>query len=116
VTSGVHNSNLHLNVALFIFSMPVLIRHLSELKTAVFLHKCLIIHCVLSSSHLERLGYFEWRVELPFKDSQSITDLSHRVTLKSSGRFWNEKLLETLRTMFFVLHDDGSNVEKHCRV
>jgi len=39
-TSGGKNSKLYLNFVLF--STPVLIRHLWQLKTAVFLHWCLI--------------------------------------------------------------------------
>jgi hypothetical protein len=39
-TSGVQSYNLYLNV--LIFSTPVLIRHLWQLKTVVFLHRCLI--------------------------------------------------------------------------
>jgi hypothetical protein len=38
-TSGGQSCNLYLN--LFIFSTPVLIRHLWQLKTVVFLHWCL---------------------------------------------------------------------------
>jgi hypothetical protein len=34
---------------LFIFSTPVLIRHLWQLKTAVFLHWCLILSVLLNS-------------------------------------------------------------------
>ncbi len=33
---------------LFIFSTPVLIRHLWQLKTAVFLHRCLICTALLT--------------------------------------------------------------------
>jgi hypothetical protein len=44
--SGGQSSNLYLNVVLF--SMPVLIRHLWQLKTIAFLHRC-IIHAVLLS-------------------------------------------------------------------
>jgi len=43
-TSGGQSSNLYINVVHF--STPVLIRHLWQLKTAVFLHLCLI-HTVL---------------------------------------------------------------------
>jgi hypothetical protein len=39
-TSGGQSSNLYLNVVHF--STPELIRHLRQLKTAVFLHWCLI--------------------------------------------------------------------------
>jgi len=39
-TSGAYNSNPYLN--LFIFSTPVLIRQLWQLKAAVYLHRCLI--------------------------------------------------------------------------
>jgi hypothetical protein len=39
-TSGGKSYNLYLNVV--DFSMPVLIRHLWQLKTVVFLHGCLI--------------------------------------------------------------------------
>ncbi len=37
-TSGGQSYNAHLNVAHF--STPVLIRHLWQLKTVVFLHRC----------------------------------------------------------------------------
>jgi hypothetical protein len=39
-TPGGQSSNLYLNVVHFL--MPVLIRHLQQLKTVVFLHCCLI--------------------------------------------------------------------------
>ncbi len=39
-TSGGQNFNLYLNVAHF--STPVLIRHLLQPKTGVFLHRCLL--------------------------------------------------------------------------
>ena len=39
-TSGGQSSKLHLNVV--IFSMPMLIRHLWQIKTVVFLHRYLI--------------------------------------------------------------------------
>jgi hypothetical protein len=38
VTSGGQNSNLYLNVVHFL--TPVLIRHLWQLKTVAFLHRC----------------------------------------------------------------------------
>ncbi len=44
-SSGGQNSNLFLNVAHF--STPVLIRHLWQLKTVVFLHRCLICALLL---------------------------------------------------------------------
>ncbi len=43
-TSGGQNSNMYLNVVHFL--APVLIRHLWQAKTVVFLHRCLI-HAVL---------------------------------------------------------------------
>jgi hypothetical protein len=44
-TSGGQSSNPYLNVV--IFSPPELIRHLWQLKTAVFLHWCLIFALLL---------------------------------------------------------------------
>jgi hypothetical protein len=41
-TSGGLSSHLYLNVHFFNTSLPVLIRHLWQLKTVVFLHWCLI--------------------------------------------------------------------------
>jgi hypothetical protein len=49
-TTGGQSSNLHLNVVHFL--RQVLIRHLRQLKTAVFLHRCLI-HAALLSHHAE---------------------------------------------------------------
>jgi hypothetical protein len=46
--SGDHIYNLYLNIVHF-FSTPVLIRHMWQLKTVVFLHRCLI-HAVLFES------------------------------------------------------------------
>jgi hypothetical protein len=46
-TSGSQTYNLYLNVDLF--SMPVLIRHLWQLKMVVFLNRCLICAVLLSS-------------------------------------------------------------------
>ncbi len=46
---------------LFIFLTPVLIRHLWQLKTVVFLHRCLICVVLLSAPSLAtniRLGCF----------------------------------------------------------
>jgi hypothetical protein len=45
-TSGGLNSNLYLNVH---FSTPVLITHMWQLKTAIFLHSCLICAVLLAS-------------------------------------------------------------------
>jgi hypothetical protein len=44
-TSGGQSYNLYLNIVLF--STPVLIRHLWQLKTAVFLHRCPICTVLL---------------------------------------------------------------------
>ncbi len=41
----------------FIFSTPVLTRHLWQLKTAVFLHWCLI--CANCKSNYNKLAYFQ---------------------------------------------------------
>jgi hypothetical protein len=42
---------------MFIFSTPVLIRHLWQLKAVVFLHWCLL-HAVVLSKHVGELGIF----------------------------------------------------------
>ncbi len=47
-TSGAQSSNLYLNV--ITFSTPVLIRHLWQLETIVFLHWCLICVVLLSKN------------------------------------------------------------------
>jgi hypothetical protein len=44
-TSGIENSILYLNDVLF--PTPVLIRHLWQLKTLVFLHRCLLCAVLL---------------------------------------------------------------------
>jgi hypothetical protein len=44
-TSGGQSSNIYLNVVYF--STPVLIRHLWQLKTVVFVHRCLICAVLL---------------------------------------------------------------------
>jgi hypothetical protein len=49
-TSGGQSSNTYLNVVLF--STPVLIRQLWQLKTVVFLHWCLICTVLLISLFL----------------------------------------------------------------
>ena len=46
--SGGQSSNLYLNVVHF--STPVLIRHLWQLKTVVFLHWCLLCAVLLNES------------------------------------------------------------------
>ncbi len=46
-TSGGQSSNLYLKVVHF-FAMPMLIRHLWQLKTIVFLHWCQIYAALLS--------------------------------------------------------------------
>jgi hypothetical protein len=43
-TSGAQSSNLYLNAVHF-YQTPVLIRHLWQLKTVIFLHWCLIRAC-----------------------------------------------------------------------
>jgi hypothetical protein len=48
-TSGGQSYNLYLNVVYF-FSTPVLIRHLWQLKTVVFLHWCLMCAVPLSGT------------------------------------------------------------------
>ncbi len=53
-TSGGQRSNLYLNVVHF--SRPVLIRHLWQLKTAAFLHWCLIYYAVLSIPSCQKVG------------------------------------------------------------
>jgi len=66
---------------LFIFSMPVLIRHQWQLKTVVFLHWCLI-HGVLSKvpfdiswkNHLSNLKYADFRVKPCDKNKEQIQD------------------------------------------
>jgi len=50
-TSGAQSSNLYLNVFFFL-STPVLIRHLWQLKTFVFLHRCAIWAVLFSQSKL----------------------------------------------------------------
>ncbi len=62
-TSGSQNSNLYLNVH---YSAPVLIRHLWQLMTDIFLHRCLKdhLHCqsktVGDSDTLQSLLYLPW--------------------------------------------------------
>ncbi len=48
--SGGQNSNIYLNVVYFL--TPVLIRHLWQLKTVIFLHKCLICACSILEKYL----------------------------------------------------------------
>jgi hypothetical protein len=57
-TSGGQSSNLYLNVVHFL--TPVLIRHLWQLNTVVFMHWCLI-HAVLFPSYMLNFAkiYFE---------------------------------------------------------
>jgi hypothetical protein len=51
-TCGGQSSNLYLNVVTF--STPVLIRHLRQLKTVVFLHWCLISVALLLSCYFQQ--------------------------------------------------------------
>jgi hypothetical protein len=50
-TSGGQSSNLYLE--LFIFSTPVLISHLWQLKTVIFLHWCLLCAVLLNLSGIK---------------------------------------------------------------
>ncbi len=45
---------------LFIFSTPVLIRHLWQLKTAAFLHRCLIHPVLLNKHHYNATVRAHW--------------------------------------------------------
>ncbi len=49
-TSGGQNSNPYLNAVHFL--TPVLIRHLWQLKTVIFLHRCLIRACSILEKYL----------------------------------------------------------------
>jgi hypothetical protein len=51
-TSGGQNSNLHLIIVHFL--TPVLIRHLWQLETAVFLHRCLLCAVLLHVTAVEK--------------------------------------------------------------
>ncbi len=53
-TSGIQSYNLYLMFVFFIFSTPVLIRHLWQFKTVVFLQWCLI-HAVLFRRQVEKV-------------------------------------------------------------
>ncbi len=53
-TSGGQKSNLFLMK--FIFSTPVLIRHLWQTKTVVFLHWCLLCTVPLKSAKIGQIG------------------------------------------------------------
>ncbi len=58
-THGGQSSNLYINVVHF--STPVLIRHLWQLNTVVFLHWCLIC-ALLLSRRLTVLNDFSWEI------------------------------------------------------
>ncbi len=56
-TPGAHSSNLYLNITHF--STPLLIRHLWQLKTIVFLHWCLI--CVIPLCQVSFCWVYLWK-------------------------------------------------------
>jgi hypothetical protein len=58
-TSGGQSSNLYLNVVQFCsFSIPLLIRHLWQIKTVISLHWCLIHASLLQSCRCHLTIYF----------------------------------------------------------
>jgi hypothetical protein len=66
-TSGGQSSNLY--IMLLVFSTPVLIRHLWQLKTAVFLHWCLIRAILLQN--LKRKVEFTQNSAIPSRRANS---------------------------------------------
>ena len=90
-------------ILMFIFSTPVLIRHLWQLTTVVFLHWCLINavlldhQCVLPRIHETRLYLMvpKYKISMLGKHFIMLLLLKHEYDAKT---FWN--FLKLLKTIF----------------